>query len=400
MLIGIDGNEANIQERVGVNVWAYGILKSLAARLPRPAKGGSRNDVSVIVYLSKPPLLDMPGEMEDWRYRVIGPGKFWTRWRLPLDLYLHRPRPDVFLSLSHYAPKWAPCPRVICIMDLSFLKFGEAFKPAVRWQLRNWTRESVRNAARVITISEFNKREIEKEYHCPAEKIIVVYPGVSEIFKTFKGPAFGYKGRALDTGEGRTLRDKKYLLFVGTRQPKKNLGRLIEAFGMVRKRFPEIELVVAGKIWSQFSNEIATSSLDKLGTPRNDGGEYGVKYLGYVAEKDLPGLVAGAEALIIPSLYEGFGIPAAEAMAVGTPVLASNVASLPEIIGDAGVLFNPLDIDDMAEKICRLLAMTKFERQELVKKGMIRAKMFDWDKAAENIIRSLLAAGQGDSSRK
>jgi len=367
MLIGIDGNEANIQEKVGVNVWAFEVLKQLKATSD---KRQATSQTKFQIYLTKFPLPDFPKESERWKYRVIGPGKFWTRWRLPLDLYFHRPRPDVFLSLSHYAPKWAPCPRVVCVMDLSFLKFGEAFKPAVRWQLVNWTRESVRKAAQVITISEFDKREIVKHYGYPEEKIKVVYPGVSEMFRIFKG-------RTLDS-QGPTLRNKKYLLFVGTRQAKKNLGRLIEAFGRVREKFPDIELVIAGKIWPQFAG-----MKDQIHPS-------GVRYLGFVPEADLPGLMAGAEGLIIPSLYEGFGIPATEAMSVGTPVLASNVTSLPEIVGGAGILFDPYDVKSIAAAIERLLCLKPMDRQRLIEKGKIQAKMFDWNKSAENIIRTLL----------
>ena len=104
MLIGIDGNEANIKERVGVNVWAWEILKKLSERLPRAAKGSSRNDISVQVYLSNLPMEDLPKETENWKYRVIGPGKFWTRCRLPFDLYFHKPRPDV---LFIFVALWA-----------------------------------------------------------------------------------------------------------------------------------------------------------------------------------------------------------------------------------------------------------------------------------------------------
>lgn len=375
MLIGIDGNEANVKERVGVNVWAWEILKKLSERLPRSRwSSGSRNDISVQVYLSNLPMEDLPKETENWKYRVIGPGKFWTRWRLPLDLYLHKPRPDVFLSLSHYAPKWSPVPRVVCIMDLSFLQYPEAFKPAVLWQLKNWTKESVKNADRVITISEFNKREIVKEYGYPEEKITVVYPGVSEIFK----------GRTLDS-QGPTLRGKKYLLFVGTRQLKKNLPRLIEAFGMVKKKFPNIELVVAGKTWQQFTSVKFT----KLHNREVSQTAVGIRYLDFVPENDLPGLYAGAEALVLPSLYEGFGIPAAEAMSIGIPVLASNATSLPEVVAGAGILFDPMDVKDMAEKIEMALSMSQNKRQELIKKGMIRAGRFSWDIAVGKIIKVL-----------
>lgn len=353
-------------ERVGVNVWGFEILKSLAniaKRLPRTAAGAPRNDV--IVYLSKPPRADMPQETDNWHYRVIPPAKFWTRWRLPLDLYLHQPRPDVFLSLSHYAPKWCPCPRIVSIMDLSFLKFPQAFKPLVYRQLRDWTKESVKNAAHIITISEFNKKEIAREYGYPEDRITVIYPGVGENFK-----AEGRRPKA----EGIK---RKYLLFVGTRQPKKNLGRLIEAFGLVRKKFPKIELVVAGKTWRQFSGEKDEGQRTKA---------EGITYLGFVAQKDLPSLVAGAEGLVIPSLYEGFGIPAVEAMSLGTPVLASNVTSLPEIVGDAGILFDPLDVDQITKAIVKLLTMSAKQRQELAEKGKIQAKKFDWNKSAEDIM--------------
>jgi len=379
MLIGIDGNEANIKERVGVNVWALELLKQFERKKEEGRR--KKEEIKFQIYLSRPPLSDMPVETGNWKYRVIGPGRFWSRWRLPLDLYLHKPRPDVFLSLSHYAPKWSPVPRVVCVMDLSFLKYPEAFKPAVLWQLVNWTKESVKNADHVITISEFNKKEIVREYRYPEEKITVVYPGISEIFK----------GRTLAT-QGPTLRGKKYILFVGTRQPKKNLPRLIEAFGMVRKKFPDVELVVVGKTWGQFSESKIAEYLKArpcLGKAWPYQMPAGIKFLGYVPNEDLSELYAGAEALVLPSLYEGFGIPAAEAMSIGTLVVASNAASLPEVVGDAGILFAPLDIKDMAQKIEMALSMDKVQRQKLIKIGMIRAKKFNWNTAAGKIIEVL-----------
>ncbi|MBI5357124.1 glycosyltransferase family 4 protein [Candidatus Collierbacteria bacterium] len=369
MLIGIDGNEANIKQRVGVNVWAFELLKQFKRKKEKGI--GQKEEIKFQIYLSRPPVADLPEETEYWKYRVIGPGRLWTRWRLPLDLYFHKPRPDVFLSLSHYAPKWSPVPRVVCVMDLSFLKYPEAFKPAVLWQLVNWTRESVRSADHVITISEFNKREIMKEYGYPAEKITVVYPGVSEAFKE-EG------GRKKEEGTS-----GKYLLFVGTLQPKKNLPRLIKAFEKVKNRFPDVRLMIAGKTWRQFADE-------KFAKPLLNGEvsqTSQVKYLGYVPEEDMPDLYAGAEALVLPSLYEGFGIPAVEAMSVGTLVVASNTTSMPEVVGDAGILFDPINIKDMAQKIEKVLSMNKIQRQSMIKKGMIKAVRFSWDIAANQMIK-------------
>ena len=375
MLIGIDGNEANIKERVGVNVWAFEILWAVYNKVQEGTK--KYNKVKIVVYLNKPPLENLPKETGNWRYRVIGPAKFWTRWRLPLDLYFHKPRPDIFLSLSHYAPKWSPVPRVVCIMDLSFLKYPEAFKPVVFWQLKNWTEESVRYATHIVTISEFNKREIVREYKYPEDRITVIYPGIS---KMFKGPALPRQDRALLKYGIRG----KYLLFVGTRQPKKNLDRLTQAFDLVRKKFPDIQLVVVGKTWRQFMSVKFT----KLHN-REVSQTANVLMVGYVNERDLSALYAGAEALVLPSLYEGFGIPAAEAMGVGILIAASNTTSLPEVMAGSGILFNPLDVQDMADKISLALSMDKSRKRELIKKGMIRAKRFSWDIAASETIRLL-----------
>lgn len=375
MLIGIDGNEANVKERVGVNVWAFELLKQFKRV---GGEGQGRNSPAFVIYLSKPPVEDMPEEGQAFRYRIIGPSRFWTRLGLPLDLYLHRPQPDIFFSLSHYSPLFAPIPKVVSIMDLSFFEYPEAFKALTLWQLKNWTKESIKKADHVIAISEFTKNEIVKYYKYPFSKITVVYPGISKMPESSIWRKYGIQG--------------KYILFVGTLQPKKNLPRLIKAFELIKKKFPEIDLVIAGKIWKQFERDEALSLIEGS----HPSIKSSVKYVGFVPEKDLWGLMAAAEGLVLPSLYEGFGIPAIEAMISGTPVLASNVSSLSEIIGEAGVLFDPYSIDDMAEKICLLLNMTTTERQQLVKRGMIRAGMFSWNKSAKRIVDLLRLITQNE----
>lgn len=367
MLIGIDGNEANIAERVGVNVWALELLGQF-----KRIKGEKHR---FQIYLSRPPLANLPPESPDWQYRVIGPGGFWTRWRLPLDLYLHRPWPDVFLSLSHYAPAYAPMPRIVSIMDLSFLKFPDAFRSLVRWQLTNWTEESIQNAVRVLAISEFTKKEIIRAYGYPEKRITVIYPGIPENTKRFRRLAAGDKQIEIERMK-KKYGINRYFFFVGTLQPKKNLSRLVEAFNMIKKDFPDIHLVIAGKMWHQFENH----------EPRATSHEQ-VKYLGFVPDADLFPLLAGAECLILPSLYEGFGIPVLEAMALGTPVAASNLTSVPEILGDAGMLFDPTSTEEIARGIREVLSWSPAKRQEQVKKGMIRAEQFSWERGAEKILR-------------
>lgn len=370
MIIGIDGNEANGSNRVGVNIWAFEILRNLYALVTL-----SDTD-EVVVYLSSAVRTDLPKPTRNWSYRVIGPRGLWTRWRFPLELFLSKPVPDVVLSLSHYAPKFSPCPRVISIMDLSFLSFPDAFTRAARWQLVDWTREAVRHASHIVTISQFNKREIIRAYGCNPKDITVVYPGVSEPFIGFKNKSISNQQQTV-----RNTREKfgitgRYLLFVGTIQPKKNIGRLIEAFRLVQQKLSGIQLVLAGKAWHQFGN---VEGLDTRGSK-------GINVLGYVPDGDLPALVAGADCVVLPSVYEGFGIPAIEAMSVGTIVAASTVTSLPEVVGDAGVLFNPYEVKSIADALGTVLSMTEKERKRLSKRGMIQSQKFNWTQSAKMVL--------------
>ena len=179
---------------------------------------------------------------------------------------------------------------------------------------------------------------------------------------------FGIKGR--------------YVLFVGTLQPKKNLPRLLEAFTMMQKDFPDVQLVIAGKRWKQFSHGKFAKLLEVSQTSS-------IRVIGYVSDTDLPPLVSGAECLVLPSLYEGFGIPVLEAMALGTPVAASNTTSLPEVVGDSGILFDPTDVSDIARSIQEVLSWSPAKRQEQVRKGMIWAEKFSWEESEKKVLRAI-----------
>lgn len=173
MIIGIDGNEANsvrpdINARVGVNQYAFGLLRALYE---------TDEENTYHIYLSSPPRNDLLKERDNWEYRVIGPAKFWTQWRLPLELFLKKPRPDVFFSPSHYAPRFSPVPTVISVMDLGFYRFPKQFRKKDLWQLKSWTEYSVRKAAHILAISESTKKDIIARYGVRPEKITVTYPG-------------------------------------------------------------------------------------------------------------------------------------------------------------------------------------------------------------------------------
>ena len=192
MKIGINANETNVQHRVGINQVAFEILKRLKAD---------------VVYLSQPPLADMPKQ----NYEVFGPRKLWTLTGLQKKLLFDPP--DVLFSLTHYAPLFVPCKSVICIMDLAFEKFPQFFKKSDLYQLKYWTRYSASRAQHTITISENSKKDIINLYNIPANKITVVYPGYDETrFNTKVKPSKKYGN---------------YFLYLGTLQPRKNIERLI-----------------------------------------------------------------------------------------------------------------------------------------------------------------------------
>ena len=345
MLIGFDGGDANTLPRVGSGRYGYEILKHL---IPL---GDSYQ-----VYLNRQPLSDMP-KGECVNYKCLSPSFLWTQIALPLDLYGGQPRPGVFFTPTHYAPRFSPIPRVITIFDLSFLKpeFQSFFRPRDLWQLKSWTAYSVAKAIHILTISEYSKRDIINFYRIPEGRITVTYLGPD----------------ILPVSKGKTARKRKkpYLLFMGTLQPRKNLERLIEAFEILKDK--DLELVIAGKRGWLFDSIFAKA--------QSSDASQRIHFLDYVPEKELLGLFTGAEAFVLPSLYEGFGIPILNAMVSSVPIVASNVSSLPEIVGDAGVLIDPYDVTSIAAGIEKALQ----DRDNLVREGKRRVKKLSWELCAQ-----------------
>lgn len=359
-LIGIDANEANlIPDRVGSNKFAFNILFALSKL---------DTDNNFTVYLSTPPLEDLPKARGNWNYRVIPPPKFWTQWRLPLDLYIHNPRPNVLLSLGHYAPRFSPIKTVVSIMDLGYLIYPEQLTKRDLWQLKNWTSYSIKSAAHIITISEHTKKDIIKFYKVDPSRISVIYPGYdSSIFRPISDQE---KIKGILT---KYSINKPYLVFVGALKPNKNLERLIEAFNKLRQE--DLDLVIVGKKGWLYDSIFRTVS--KLGIEKR------VIFTGFVPDEELPYLLNGAKLFVFPSLYEGFGMPVVEAMACGTPVLTSNVGSLPEVLDNCGLIADPYSIDSIALGIVKGLKRSSYYTE----KGLKRAKLFSWEKSAKEVIK-------------
>jgi glycosyltransferase involved in cell wall biosynthesis len=263
-------------------------------------------------------------------------------------------------------------PSVITVHDLSWIRFPQTH-PVERVRAMNtYFEPGLRRATLILTDSEFVKREIIDVFGVKAERIKPVLLGVEPLFypRTIED--------TLSVLDRHGLVHGRYLLAVGTLEPRKNLQVALRAYMLlpqqIRKEFP---LVLVGM------NGWRTSALELQIAPLVSAGE--VRQIGYLPREDLAMVIAGALTLIYPSIYEGFGLPPLEAMACGVPVISSEVSSLPEVIGDTGLLINPHDDEAVAKAIQRLVTDHDF-RRHLSQKALARSKEFTWDKCVKQTI--------------
>lgn len=312
------------------------------------------------------------GRTSRQRFERVIRDTVWMHLALPLKLW--RDRVDVFHATGFSAPLAMPCLSVLTVLDLTVVKHPEWFDH--RW-FYFYTRIMLpilaRRADRIVTISQCSKRDLMDCYGLSAGKIAVIPPAVDHrVFNVNHDPEsirgarerFGIHGR--------------YILSVGTLEPRKNLSRLVESFAILRRRAAEdcLLVIVGEKGWKY---EQVFQAVRALGL------EDKVRFLGYVPEPDLPLLYRGAELLAYPSLYEGFGVPILEAMACGCPVVCSNRSSMPEVIGDAGILVDPEDREAIAEAMGRVLSDPSLA-DAMRTRGWERAQRFRWDDSARMLL--------------
>lgn len=266
-------------------------------------------------------------------------------------------------------PLVAPCPVVVTVHDLSFLRYPHLFRPANPFYLRLFTRLSVRRAQRVIAVSAHTAEETVRLLGVAREKIRVVYHGVDPIFR----PLAAEEVAAFRARRG--LPDR-FILFVGTLEPRKNLVRLIEAFARSGVD-AETTLVLAGaRGW--YDDEVF-ATVERLGLSSR------VHFPGYVPNDELPLWYNAARAFAYPSLYEGFGLPVLEAQACGTPVLTSSVSALPEAAGDGALMVDPYDVEAIAGGL-RSLLTDETLREVLRQRGLEHAARFSWPRTAAETV--------------
>ncbi|MDA8220007.1 MAG: glycosyltransferase family 1 protein [Dehalococcoidales bacterium] len=308
--------------------------------------------------------------------RVLRSRYLWTHGRLSWEML--RRSPDVLFVPAHVLPVYRGCPSVVTIHDLGYLRFPEAHRPLSRWHLRWGTAYSAHAAKRVIAVSAATKQDLIDRLGLSPAKISVVPEACPPGFEPLADPEVG------QVIAGEYGLNPPYIVTVGTVHPRKNVTRLLQAFAAARKRnrLPHQLALIGQPGWR---SDVIQSLIAELGLAD------AVIMTGYVPDEHLPSLLGAAEALVFPSLYEGFGLPVLEAMACRVPVIAANASSLPEVVGDAGLLVDPLDVDELAEAIGRLLGDERL-REDLAERGYARARTFSWERAARDTLAVLTAA--------
>ncbi len=372
----IDGREANVKNKVGSNVYAFEILKELANIT------ANQPQIRITVLLASPPRGDMPSERKNWRYRVITPDKLWTQWAEPLHLYKQKQDYQVLFTPSHYAPRFSTVPYVSRVMDLGFFEFPDHFRKLDLIKLKNWTGYSVKNAEKVVAISQFTKKEIHEHYHKPLEDIVVAYPDVSLPEK--RAP----RSRRNAFFKRNGIFDHPYFVFVGTIQPRKNLVNLIKAYEEFYQKFEEEhpdelipKLILAGKVGWMADDVMEAIRLSPVANH--------IVVTGFISNQIKPDLIEQAVALLLVGLYEGFGIPALEAMHLNTLPIVSNSSSLPEVVGEAGLQVNPQKPTHIAEAMEHVMEMSQRQRGVYRQKARQQRRKFSWSQSAHKILSCL-----------
>ncbi len=291
-----------------------------------------------------------------------------------LPLHFRRVKPDVFLSPDGFLSLTTEVKSVAVIHDLNFEHFPDDIPFLVRKYYSTMFPRFARKAKRIATVSEYSKSDIEKTYHIDPAKIDVVYNGAGKIFKPLTSVEQQVTRRKFS-------QEKEYFFFIGTLHPRKNLVNLFRAFDEFKKSNSSgIKLVLAGaRMWWTDEIRLAYESMEH----RDD-----VIFTGRVSDQELAALMASALALTYVSYFEGFGIPILEAFHCDTPVITSNVTSMPEVAGNAAILADPFSVTSIAGAMQKIASDPDY-RTKLIKAGKEQREKFSWERTAEKLWKSV-----------
>lgn len=310
------------------------------------------------------------------RDSAFGDGLSFLR-RQVMTRVVSRTRPDVFLGTNFLGLFHPSFKTVITIHDMAYRRYPEAANPYMLRLLSRYLGRHAQRAHAVLTDSHHARRDIVEYLGIPVEKVVVAYPGVSPEFRRVEDR------RELEIVRGKYALPERFLLFVGTVEPRKNLEILVRAFDRMLsdEAFSHSLVIAGGRGWRDEGIRRAIEGMRDRGR---------IVCTGFVDDRDLPALYSLADVFVLPSLYEGFGLPVLEAMACGTPVVASRAASLPEVVGDAGLLFDPHSAEALADSLRRVVREEAL-RRSLAAAGLQRVRRFTWEHTARRVLEVLEA---------
>jgi len=368
--IGIDYTAA-VQQGGGIGRYARSLVRSLT-------KVGSAHSYRLLFSGRVPRNVD-----EKWpsNFRLISlplsdywMTVLWQRLRVPLWADLFTGTVDLFHSPDFVLPPLRRAKSILTVHDLSFLRHPECYEAAFCEYLESAVPRSVGRADLILADSESTRQDLIELLAVDSDRVEVLYSGVEERFHPIEDDVSLVRVR-----EQYGL-PERFILSVGTLQPRKNYERLVEAYGRLAGRIDsDVKLVIAGS--RGWLYEMIFRRVEELGLDEK------VIFLGFFADDDLPTLYNLADLFVFPSLYEGFGLPPLEAMACGTPVVSSNASSLPEVVDGAAEMVSPSDVEGLAEAMFRVLSEGDL-RAEMIRKGLIRAGEFTWEAAARALLHS------------
>ncbi len=370
MRIGIDYTPA-YEQGGGIGRLTRDLVTALA-------KLDNRTQYKLFVSGSK--QSDFPQKMAqnfEWKPTSLSPkwlARIWHRTKLPLPIEILMGQIDLFHATDFTLPPTLPSTRtIVTVHDLSFVRVSDTASPKLKKYLDKLVPRSINNATHVIADSKATKDDLIDLYDTPSNKITVLLSGINSRYHKITN---NYSSMTMRNKYD--IPDVPYIFSIGTIQPRKNYSRLIQALKLLRQSGYDLHLVIAGgKGWLE---DEMYKTLDE--TQLHEA----VHLIGFADDEDVVKLYNAAECVAFPSLYEGFGFPVLEGMACGTPVLTSNVSSLPEVAGDAAIMVDPYDIEAIAEGLRQLIDDSDL-RKTLIERGFQQASKFTWENSAKNLLK-------------
>ena len=357
-LLGIDAHRATDRQKTGTEHYSFQIIQELL----------KINSLFKIRLYSDKPIKGFTGNFD---HRVIHFPRLWSQVRLAVEMIVHRP--NLLFVPAHTIPIIHPR-TVVTLHDLGFKYFPELYDPTELWY-HNWSMNyAARHANHIIAVSEYTKEDLIKNYRIAPDRITVIYHGWNRML--YHPPDNTEKAKNKQLYE-------RYLYYLGRLERKKNYLQLLKSFVELKKLYPDLKLVVSGKpgVGYEETRKFINQIDPKI---RHD-----IIELGYTPDDQVAKLMREALVFVFPSQFEGFGLPLIEAMASGTPVVATKLTSIPEIAKGAGLLVKSAEPVNLVPAIKKLIDNSKL-RNDLIQHGLKRANDFSWEKAGKQTMEVLV----------